>query len=280
MSWKRLGSVEPQDLEQARLNLHFASQVVSGVGRTLLPAKKDDSHTSLVWLPKLGALAGHPVEGLNPFRAALDFARFRLLCLDLDNNVLFDSALAGKTVDQAYSWLTGAITSLLGQDFPGFKPLHYEMPEHSLKTNGTFSFEPAAPFTEMGRWFGNAWDTLEEVRRNFNSSPVRCWPHHFDMATLINAGGDSTIGVGLSPGDSSYSEPYWYVGPWPHPSPDEWPELDGKGHWHTNGFVAAVLPASDFISANDQPKRLHAFISSAIEACQALLAEPVSQEQT
>jgi hypothetical protein len=271
MKWNHLGAVEPQDLKPARLNLHFAAQVVSGVGRTLLPAQQDDSHTSLVWQQRQGALVSQPVNGNKPFRAALHLERFRLMVLDLDENVLFESALAGKTVDQAYSWLSGAITSQLGQEFPGFKPLHYEMPEHPLAGAGAFSFEPAAPFAELSLWYGNAESVLEELRRKHGSTAVRCWPHHFDIATLIKLGDEKSIGVGLSPGDRSYDEPYWYVGPWPHPTAEHWPSLDGGGRWHTDGFLAAVLPADDFVRENNQPKRLSEFLSSAISASKLLL---------
>jgi len=155
---------------------------------------------------------------------------------------------------------------------PEFKPLHYELPEHPLGGAGAFSFEPAAPFKEMRRWFDNAAETLESVRKANDASPVRCWPHHFDIATLITVAPGATIGVGLSPGDGSYNEPYWYVGPWPHPQVEDWPELEGGGHWHTEGFVAAVLPASDFVPENNQPKRLEEFLESAIEGSRELLA--------
>lgn len=276
MSWNRLGAVAPQDLKQARLNLHYAAQVVSGIGRTLLPAQQDDSHTNLFWMDKHGTLAGHAVMGPRPFRAALDFERFRLLFLDLDDKILYETALAGKTLAQAYSWLADAIGSRLGQDRPEIQPLHYSMPEHALGGAGAFSFEPAGPFAELRRWYANAAATLEQVRQLHDSSPVRCWPHHFDIATLISAGPGATIGVGLSPGDDSYDEPYWYVGPWPHPSPDEWPTLRGGGRWHSAGFVAAVLPASAFTPENNQPRRLDEFLTSAIEASQELLAAPAT----
>ncbi len=271
MSWNRLGSVEPQDLKQARLNLHFGAQIASGVGRTLLPQQDDDRHTSLVWSHSLGCLVGQPILGPRPFRAAVDFKRFRLLLLDLDDHVLFESVFAGKTAEQAYSWLAGAITSRLGQSFDGFQPLHYDMPDHPDGDSATFSFEPAAPFAELKLWYANAAAVLEDVRREHASSPVCCWPHHFDIATLIDVGAGKTIGVGLSPGDATYEEPYWYVGPWPHPEPAAWPELAGRGRWHTDGFVAAVLPAEDFVGENDQPKRLREFLASAIAGSRALL---------
>ncbi len=196
----------------------------------------------------IGGLAGHPVMGPKPFRVALDFERFRLLFLDLDDKVLFDSALAGNTVEQGYSWLAGAVSSRLGEDLPGFEPLHYEMPDHPLGEAGAFSFEPAAPFAEMQRWYSNAAATLEQIRQDNNSSPVRCWPHHFDIATLINVGPGSTIGVGLSPGDGSYNEPYWYVGPWPHPQTEQWPELEGGGHCTPKGSWPRCGWHDDFVS--------------------------------
>ncbi|MBI1353443.1 MAG: hypothetical protein GC160_03790 [Acidobacteria bacterium] len=270
-AWKRLRAAETAELEKARMQLHYAAQVVSGVGRTLLPHQADDSHTNLVWMEELGALAGHLVGGDRAFRAALQLERFRLLVLDSEDRTLFEGALAGKTVAQAYSWLEGAIVSRLGTDFPGFTPLHYTLPEHALGRGGAFSFEPASAFAEMSRWYSNAASALEGVRHEHGGSAVRCWPHHFDIATLIPLGQGRTIGVGMSPGDGSYNEPYWYVGPYPYPKPDEWPQLAGKAHWHTEGYVAAVLTASDFVKENDQPKRLDEFLDVAIEACRTLL---------
>jgi hypothetical protein len=51
------------------------------------------------------------------------------------------------------------------------------------------------------------------------ASEVRCWPHHFDLGSLIvvetSADGELTksIGIGLSPGDEAHAEPYFYVSP-------------------------------------------------------------------
>ena len=49
-------------------------------------------------------------------------------------------------------------------------------------------------------------------------SPVRCWPHHFDIATCVALeSGDPErergIGTGLSPGDGTYGQPYFHVNP-------------------------------------------------------------------
>jgi hypothetical protein len=73
---------------------------------------------------------------------------------------------------------------------------------------------------------------------------VHIWPHHFDMATLLylpGHGESMTIGIGLSPGDMNYAEPYWYVPPYPYPQVARFPELDGHGMWHTQDWVRAIL---------------------------------------
>ena len=46
-------------------------------------------------------------------------------------------------------------------------------------------------------------------------------------------GEEIVIGVGLSPGDTYYAEPYWYVSPYPYPGLEDLPVLDGSGFWHT-----------------------------------------------
>ena len=99
-------------------------------------------------------------------------------------------------------------------------------------------------------------------------SPVRCWAHHFDIATYVSleAGDFETargIGVGLSPGDESYGEPYFYVNPWPHPDPADLPDPPGLGHWHTQGFVGAILTGSELIAAHDIKSAAAEFIAEA-----------------
>ena len=58
MSWRLVGSVLPGRLTEARLELHWAAQLVSAPGATLLPPTADFSHTNLGWDDTLGVLAG------------------------------------------------------------------------------------------------------------------------------------------------------------------------------------------------------------------------------
>jgi len=116
---------------------------------------------------------------------------------------------------------------------------------------------------------------------------VLCWPHHFDIATLITLDVDEpdpetarSINVGLSPGDESYDEPYFYVTPWPEPREPEKEVLAGGGLWHKEDFTAAVLPASRLPDlsptdpdrrAQEQAEQVYAYLRTSIAACRSLL---------
>lgn len=129
---------------------------------------------------------------------------------------------------------------------------------------------------ELAAWFANADRSLTRLRNEHAAtmpsiSPVRCWPHHFDIATLMFLETDDpeharSVNVGLSPGDSSYDEPYFYVSPWPYPDAAKLPPLPAPGHWHTQGFIAAVAPASRIISITDRQSAVEVFLQAAVAA--------------
>jgi len=227
----------------------------------------DDSHTNLGWLTDRGGLASHTGEGL---RGVLSFGDLRLLLLAGDEKVA-ELALSGKTVADGYRWLKASLEARLDKLVEGdLASLHYEVPEHPVGTGQAFS---AGAFTELDHWFGNANAALAEIKQaNPGASDVRCWPHHFDLATLIDLGDGKTVGVGLSPGDGSYAEPYWYVSPWPYPAESELPDLLHGGLWHSQGFTAAVLRGSQLVAAQNQEQACREFLSDAIGSCRRLLS--------
>jgi len=95
---------------------------------------------------------------------------------------------------------------------------------------------------------------------------VRCWPHHFDIATYVSLEhGDfetaKGIGVGMSPGDESYDQPYFYINPFPHLNAAELPAPPSPGHLHNEGFVGAIATGDEIISLADIGKALPRFIA-------------------
>src|SRR5262249_18166496 len=128
---------------------------------------------------------------------------------------------------------------------------------------------------ELVAWFGNAGLSLGSIQRQMigrklAASPVRCWPHHFDIATLTtvparNAGATGYVGAGLSPGDEYYDEPYFYVSVYPEPDPAALPSLPMLGHWHLHDFVAAVVTAHKIVAAKNQLAETEDFLRDAVD---------------
>jgi hypothetical protein len=274
MTWRTLGTVFPGELSQAKPQLHWAAQLVSAPGTSLLPAETDYSHTNLGWDSKLGVLTGRNV-GAEHVRAALVFEGLELLVND-GGRERSSMRLAGHTLKQALAWL--------GQEVAGDEtalglPAH-EMPPHAVGEGGAFSDAGTEARVELAVWFSNAFGLVREaVAEEATASPVRCWPHHFDVASLItldaaaSAEEARSIGVGFSPGDGSYDQPYFYVTPWPYPETGDLPPLAAGAQWHTTGWTGAVLTAERLISVapEEQQRTARQALERGVEACRELL---------
>jgi len=263
-------------LTDARLQLHHAAQFATALGISYLAPQEDDSHTNLGWNPALGALESRAAPGpRGPVSIAVQPA-------DLTLHVMLAGATAatiplhGRTIASA----TGAIRAALGDcGLDGARYTlrrHFEIPRHALDDGAAFDTARSVAFAELASWYEAASTALEVVARTTpGASEVRTWPHHFDIATLVTVGAGRSTGAGMSPGDDSYDEPYFYVNAYPAPTGDRLTAvLDGGGHWHTAGWIGAVLPGSRLTSdATAQPGQLQAFLSSALASCRALVLD-------
>lgn len=275
MKWQRLGAVAPTALTPAREELHWATQVLAAAGETHLPHRPDTSHTAAVWLAEHGALAGFALEGGS--RLALRFGDLSLLLLDGAGEIRAAQPLAGLRLDDACGW---AAQALSGHGARGaLRRPDYEMPPHPIAEGGRFTAANGA-LAELGRWFANFHLALSDLAAGRpESTPVLCWPHHFDMATLLELERDAagaatqTIGLGLSPGDVHLSEPYVYVNHWPEQSFAPAQPLSA-GEWRSEGWRGAQLRAADLVaagSARAQQALLARFFDAAIAANRAAL---------
>jgi hypothetical protein len=277
--WETLGAVEPRNLAEARRQIHWAAQAVAAVGKQLLPHQHDYGEQSFTWLAGPRVLAQGLVDGPRPFRAAVRLADPTLLLLGETGEPLARMPIEGRTLEEAYEWVRREAEALLGR--PLEKPLERPegIPDHPVATGAPFHLAGSPAPAELERYYSDADRLLSGLHdRNPGASPVRCWPHHFDLATLIllDPGADPetarSIGVGFSPGDDGRPEPYFYVLPWPRPA-GGLPSLDG-GAWNTEGWLGAVLEAADLTTAGSngaQRERIERFLNSAVQACRELL---------
>jgi hypothetical protein len=273
-SWVRVGQVSPTALADARLQLHHAAQIEVSAAISYIAARTDDSHTALTWVPPLRALATEPITATRQFRIALRVEDLTLHVIDENGLPTRSFALPGHTVAEGHAWLGEVLAQAALDPARLTARKHYTIPAHGVASGAAFSIGVGAEFEELARYWSNAAGLLAGlVQATEGAGAVRTWPHHLDIATLIQPPGVSgrTVGVGQSPGDNSYGEPYWYVGPYPSPPVTALPPLAGSGHWHTQGWVGAALPASDYVGAPDQRSQVTAFVDSAVAACRRLL---------
>ena len=282
MAWQTTGKINPTELTDSRVQLHYAIQFIAVTGAALAEPLPDYSYTSLMWHPSLEVFVGSAIRSTQPFQVALDPISLTLILLDKQSETIASLPLQGKTMAAGLDWLKQEI-SKLGADASKVAWLDYppnDFPDSPLARGAAFDTSEKLALRELANYYANTHQILEHiVATSEDASAVRIWPHHFDMATLIMLPGTKddtplTVGVGFSPGDSSYNEPYWYVSPYPYPDTANLPPLAGNGFWHTQHWVGAVLTASRLtqdVSSQVQQQQVESFLNSAITASIALL---------
>jgi len=273
--WQRLGAVAPAELGEARLQLHWAAQILSASADAWLQAAQDDSHSNMEWRPEHAALAGALLPGGG--RLALRVADLTLLVLGgpSDGATL---PLRGETLAGALGWADAFIGQAAEMERAS-RVRDYDMPEHAVRDGAPFS-AASESLEELARWYGNGDSLLRELAAGEpTATPIRCWPHHFDIAGIVYLDAPSPsarqLGFGLSPGDHYYAEPYFYVTPYPIPDGVAFPDLDAGGHWHRQGFNGAVQVGSKVVQSGDDAPAQHdaarRFLSSAMAAARTII---------
>ena len=184
----------------------------------------------------------------------------------------------------ARAWLARTVPEVTGWEPAELGWPKYDLPDHPVWSGAPFEPHPRAQRFLIS-WYSNASRLIREViegdEGDCEASPIRVWPHGFDMASLLtlargeDGNATATIGVGLSPGDESYDDPYLYVTVWPHPEPDDLPVFEGPGYWHTKGFVGLVLPAAKLAAVGDddeQERAAASFMSRAYGLAREMLS--------
>ncbi len=268
--WRPIDGVNLKTLSAARAPAHYAAQWLARAGYAYVPPKPDSSHTNVGWDDALDGFATHPLKG--DLRLGLKIPQLSLVLVE--GKAISSFPLDSRTDADARAWLDKEL-SARGLDAKALdQPLPYELPAHPIAKGGAYRInESAKGLVTLAAWFGNANASLGRIREAHNSgklqaSPVRCWPHHFDLATLILLDGDPekgrSVNIGLSPGDGTYDEPYFYITPWPFPDRAKLPLLPPIGHWHTLGFTAAVVLASSILESTHPQKETDVFLDAAV----------------
>lgn len=252
-------------LVEERLAIHWAAQILAGAAIARIEAVPDFSHTNLGYDAAHRALMTHPIGDVA---VGLVLAE-QTLIVATEDEVAARFPLAGKTLEEGMTWLAGELDRRAGDEVAIRLPEH-DMPAHPAKGGAPFA-APTAAYGEVADWFAVAHEVVSAAAAAAGdaASPARCWPHHFDLATLITVEAHEdpeeakSVGFGMTPGDEGIPEPYFYATPWPKPDPSALGELS-VGAWHTDGWIGAVLTSVDRDEATE-------FAKVAVAACRALV---------
>ncbi len=264
ITWSILRCQEPTTLAAARSLAHRALQWPARAARANLAPAPDDSHTSFTWHPDRAALLGQPLPG--GIQVGLRIGVHELVFIKGAGTESFP--LGGTSDGEAGKWLDGKLVAA------GLKPasaqkLPYDLPPALFAR----AADEAPPLAAVAGWLAAGAEQLEDVRTKYRRhkpgpGPVRCWPHQFDIAVPIALEPGEperarAIGVGVSPGDDYYAQPYLYVSPRPRPNSDNLPSLPPGGRWHTRGFFGAIATGTDLLALADPEKAIAEIIDAA-----------------
>lgn len=204
------------------------------------------------WLPSVSSLVSHRLDKTHSVGFSFDSAS--LLILD-EERVSAQCSLQGVTDIEAGGWLDTQLKQL------GLRETRHAVMSYQLEVvPARYDFDRQT-LRALGSWFSAGFRILPIVIEQLeattvNKPTVRCWPHHYDVGGLMLLDDDDpetarSIGVGLSPGDNYYAEPYFYCNPWPVPPVQSLGEAPTGSRWHVDGFVSLVATATSLRSGND-----------------------------
>lgn len=249
-----LYEIDPKKLSLARKQAHQACQWASKAARANIAARPDDSHSNFGWMANNLMLVSEPLDDDRVYQAGFSFLTGEIVWLE-HGQIHSSLSIENQTDSGLGLWLDKQLTKA------NLVPTQKAQMPYSL--GESIQHKPCnAELVVLGRWFDSGFKVLTVVRDEFaarahTASIPRCWPHHFDVGTLLLLEGADpetarSVGIGLSPGDSSYEEPYYYCNPWPVPSKDKLGPPPYGLRWHTDRFTSLIATASELGESSDQ----------------------------
>jgi len=282
--WQTLTYPDPAKLNAPTQQLHHAAQFVSMLGNSYLPKQADDSHTNLEWLPDRQALASNWIEG--SFRLLLQFTDFQLEWQTKNGDIISTFPLTNQTKEAAITWMRLILQEKFKVSQAQLKPIaHFEIPPHPVENGAPFQLITKQLYQELALYRHNAHFILEHFASKYkHASPVRTWPHHFDIGVYIPVAFDEdqnatkSVGIGLAIPDQDIQEHYFYVNHWSRFGETHTynlPQLP-SGYWHTEGWTGAVLPISELVKIDlkeEQARQAETFLETGMKASLSLVGE-------
>lgn len=281
-AWEVIGAKPPHELGSTRDTLHCALQAIARLPEVLVPPEDGFGHAAFDWDGAQRAFVSRVIAARAPYRVALRVPDAMVLTIGAAGAPVGHFALHGRSPDDLAAWLAGE-TERLGPRAVAVAD-DAAWPPDACVPGARFDCSDYAALQELPRYYMDAFRLLEDVRGRWidraTPSPVRVWPHGFDMDTVLALGerdGEARqVGVGMSPGHGD-EPPYFYVNAWPARDPAALPPMDeSRGAWSTDRWFGAALPARQVLDHGDadaQALTVTQFVDFAADALYRLETE-------
>lgn len=259
--------VKMKDYTKTDQYLHQLSQILAKLGRSLVPAMDDDSHTNLYWDSLKLQLLGRWVPVNEDFLLpVLNFEQMEFQWLDKQMEVIEKDSLVGKSYFETEK-LVADLAGVVGINKESLMaPLHFEIPDYSFKNCPINKLEEK----KLSQWsFYRSLanhilnDLGEVVQRDIE---VRIWPHHFDTGIYLHWKNEFGIGCGLAMEEDMAGAPYFYISAYPgHDQMDYSNAIPlSYGKWiNEEPWKGGILPLNE-LEPDSELKNLMVFYKQAL----------------
>lgn len=279
-NWLPLAHARPTALSQARVQVHWAAQLVSAAAEA-----HGEGGGNLHWHHEREMLASPPL-GADGFRCGLHPASMDLILFRDDERggaqLLEALTLDGVRYHRAFDWLEEALSAVSDGALSRSLERHrHSLPPHPLATGAPFAITDAEENRELARWFADADLALGSVASLHGVAGPSFEPAHASLRLHIPVDERGRVVAGMSPGDAGVPEPHFFALPEPRPAVRELLVLSEGGQWRTAGWFGAILCASRLArpEAGRQPRQVLVFLETAIESCETLLGALTSPSE-
>jgi hypothetical protein len=189
-------------------NLHQAAQYLAAAGISFLDKKPDDSHTNLAWNSQENRMETHVFGNLDAL--ALNLKNITLEWLK-NGSAISKIDLQSKSHSEIVQWISQqAETNNIAK--PYSYSFHYELPYNALTDDYISSFS-SENLESISNELNKAQQAFEQFLDSQKlESPIRIWPHHFDLGIYSKLEADNTfMGAGLAIPDSLVNDFYFYA---------------------------------------------------------------------
>ena len=234
-------------MEKTIEQLHIAAQYLAAIGISFVAKQADDSHTNLGWdgikITTHSFGEGNFQVGFNLKSQSLEWIKNGVITNVIDLNESNHGAVL--------NWFSEQVNANNINEAFQYK-FHYELPYEKIKVNDSFSFD-SSEVLKYSQYLTTAQKAFETfLASNKLESPIRIWPHHFDLGIYTKLSNNLFLGAGLAIPDSLVDDLYYYASGWLDGNAISTKAFSGlsNGNWRSSDWDGATLPSKN-INVNE-----------------------------